>query len=269
MINKKTILTKLKPIASYLLGALLVYTGIVLAGSLTPGEGVTTSTATHYTLSDIYNKLNLNTYSVSSHSVSTSSSPLASMNTLTEIWNSIPTISASTIATGTTIMGIAGTNPAWAYGSTSASGVLYSASPGAGTANDTTTFASGHVIAPAAQIIDGYSAFGANGLVIDGTGSAGTPALEWSADNPAGYVDWATAGAYCSVTLGNGYRLPHMWELAQYYQQNGAGSFQAGYYWSSTEYPDDPDFAYGVYVSNGYVDFYGKTSPNYLARCAR
>ncbi|MEI8124037.1 MAG: hypothetical protein WCG60_02610, partial [bacterium] len=66
---------------------------------------------TMYTLSDIYNKLNLNTYTPSAHTVSTTSLPTSgTFNTLTEIWNSIPTISASTIATGTTIMGIAGTN---------------------------------------------------------------------------------------------------------------------------------------------------------------
>jgi hypothetical protein len=224
----------LKNTLSYILGAILVFSAVALAGTLTPG--VSTSTPTMYTLSDIYSKIQNINFTPSVHTVSTTSSPTTgTFNTLSEIYTALNDLdyTASDIATGTSIMGI-----------------------------------TGNITIPAEADVRLSTTYGPNNT-LTGEMSAGAAPLEWSADNPAGYVDWATAGAYCSVTLGNGYRLPHMWELAQYYQQNGAGSFQAGYYWSSTEYPDDPDFAYGVYVSNGYVDFYGKTSPNYLARCAR
>ena len=100
---------KTKQIIFSALAFLIILGGTILAGSLIPTGPV--GTPTMYTLSDIYNKLNLNTYTPSAHTVSTTSLPTSgTFNTLTEIWNSIPTISASTIATGTTIMGIAGTN---------------------------------------------------------------------------------------------------------------------------------------------------------------
>jgi len=101
------------------------------------------------------------------------------------------------------------------------------------------------------------------------TPGAGAAALTWSADHPDGYVDWATAESYCSVTLGNGYRLPYMWELAKYFQQNGQGSFQADFYWSSTEDPGSPGYAYNVHMDLGLVFSNGKADPNGLARCAR
>lgn len=189
------------------------------------------------TLQDIYTRLTVGT-SASEHTLSPAGAPGVTMATLDEIYSAIPTNDKV----------LKGTN--------------------AGTANDTTTFASGHVIAPAAQIIDGYSAFGTDGLVINGTGSAGSPALEWSADDPTGYVDWATAGAYCTG-LGGGYRLPYMWELAQYFQQNGRGTFQNDFYWSSTEYPNSPDRAYYVIMGIGLTGGDNKTSPWNLARCAR
>lgn len=225
------------------LAFLIILGGTILAGSLMPTGPV--GTPTMYTLSDIYNKLNLNTYTPSAHTVSTTSSPTAgTFNTLTEIWNSIPTISASTIATGTTIMGITGTmnDPAGATG--------------------------GRTLATTDKIISDSFAFATDGTIINGTGSAGAPALEWSADDPAGYVDWATAEAYCTG-LGGGYRLPHMWELAQYFQQNGQGSFQADYYWSSTEHWFDTNLVYHVNMDNGDVNYVLKTRPYYLARCVR
>ncbi len=96
----------LKHILSYILGATLVIGGVVFAGTLTPS--VSTDTANFVTLSDIYNKIILNTYSTSTHSISTTSAPVASMYTLSDIYNAIPTLSSGTITTGTTIMGIAG-----------------------------------------------------------------------------------------------------------------------------------------------------------------
>jgi formylglycine-generating enzyme required for sulfatase activity len=134
--------------------------------------------------------------------------------------------------------------------------------------NDPAGATGGRTLATTDKIISDSFAFATDGTIINGTGSAGAPALEWSADDPAGYVDWATAGAYCTG-LGGGYRLPHLWELLQYFQQNGQGSFQSDFYWSSTEYPDYPDGAYNVGMFDGSVGFNVKSSPDILARCAR
>jgi hypothetical protein len=266
------------------LAFLIILGGTILAGSLIPTGPV--GTPTMYTLSDIYNKLTIPSYtSTPTHSVSTTSLPTSgTMNTLSEIWSAIPsyltgdTSNATSTRSGTTLTLTIprGISDGTATLSTTSAGliagnILASANVFGltGTANDATTFASGHVIALADKIIDGYSAFGADGLVIDGTGSAGAPALQWSADDPTGYVAWATAGAYCTG-LGGGYRLPHMWELAQYFQQNGQSGFQGGYYWSSTDnLPYDPGYAYYVNMSNGYVSSYGKSFPFGYARCAR
>jgi hypothetical protein len=256
------------------LAFIIILGGTLLAGSLIPTGPV--GTPTMYTLSDIYNKLNLNTYTTTAgnHSISTTSLPTTgTMHTLTEIWNSIPTISASTIATGTTIMGIAGTNPAYAYGSSSASGVLYSTALGAGTANDPAGATEGRVVASASgDVMSGKFAFSTDGTIINGTGSAGSPALQWSADDPTGHVDWATAGAYCSVTLGNGYRLPTYVELVAKYLATNPGNtagFQSDYYWSSTEYPRNSGSAYFVNMGIAYASSLGKTYPNSYARCVR
>jgi len=99
--------SKLKQITVIVIATTLVIGGVIIAGSLTPSGN--TSTPTFYTLEDIYQKLNLNTYSASTHSVSTTSSPTGTMHTLSDIWDKIPTITASTVATGTTILGIPGT----------------------------------------------------------------------------------------------------------------------------------------------------------------
>ena len=269
------------------LAFIIILGGTILAGSLIPTGPV--GTPTMYTLSDIYNKLTIPSYTSSpTHSVSTTSSPTSgTFKTLSEIWSAIPsyltgdTSDATSTRTDTTLTLTipSGLSDGTATLSTTSAGliegnILSSANIFGltGTANDTTTFASGHVIAPAAQIIDGYSAFGADGLVIDGTGSAGAPALEWSADDPTGYVDWATAGAYCSVTLGNGYRLPTYVELVAEYLATNPGNtadFQTDYYWSSTTRPYYSGNAYTVNMSSGLAGNGNKAHPNYYARCVR
>ena len=98
----------LKQITSYILGATLVLGGVVVAGSLTPTV-INTNTPSFVTVSDLYNKITNNTFSVSTHAVSTTTSPASSMFTLTQVYNAIPTIDASKIATGTTYMGVVGT----------------------------------------------------------------------------------------------------------------------------------------------------------------
>ena len=181
--------TKLRQITITIIATTLVIGGTILAGTLIPDGD--TNTPTMYTLSDIYNKLNLNTYSASTHTVSTTSLPTTgTMRTLTEIWDKIPTITAATIATGTTVMGIPGniTIPAeadvrlnttfgankaltgampegYAFGSSDASKVLSTAGAGAGTAN---TPPGAGVAAGPDSVISGYYAFNVNGGTITG-----------------------------------------------------------------------------------------------------
>jgi len=95
----------------YIIVASLVVGGIVFAGSLSPEVGVTTNTPNFITLEDLYQKVQLFTYSTSSHEVSTSSTPLNSMHTLQEIWDSLTAnpITSEAILPGQTILGIHGT----------------------------------------------------------------------------------------------------------------------------------------------------------------
>jgi len=105
---------QIKNIAKYLtLITIAILAGTVAvyaAGSLTPTVSV--GTPSGYTLSDIYNKiLNIN-FTPGTHTVSTSTSPALSFNSLTDIYNALDqattTLIASNIATGTQIMGITG-----------------------------------------------------------------------------------------------------------------------------------------------------------------
>lgn len=98
---------RFKQIISYILGAILVMGGAVIAGSLTPSAN--TSTPNFVTLSDLYNKVINNTFSTSTHSISTTTVAASSMYSLLDVYNAIPTLDASNIATGTTYMGVVGT----------------------------------------------------------------------------------------------------------------------------------------------------------------
>lgn len=87
--------------------SVLIIFAIVQAGSLTPSAS---PTATGYTLSDIYNRLNTNISSTeANHLFSPSGSPAGTFYTLTEIYNKIPPIVANTVKLGTTYLGVAGT----------------------------------------------------------------------------------------------------------------------------------------------------------------
>ena len=82
---------KYKQIIFYVLGAFLVVGGVVLAdiiNKLIPTEN--TSTPNFVTLSDIYNRITVGTAQSNHTNISTSSSPLSSMYTLSEIYNAIP-----------------------------------------------------------------------------------------------------------------------------------------------------------------------------------
>jgi hypothetical protein len=90
------------------IGTLFVGGLTTLAGSLTPPGFVLN---TMYTLDDIYTKLTANTDATlgSGAIPSTPGSASATFHTLTELYNAIPTIDATKVATGTAYLGVTGT----------------------------------------------------------------------------------------------------------------------------------------------------------------
>jgi hypothetical protein len=63
--------------------------------------------------------------------------------------------------------------------------------------------------------------------------------------------------------------LPEYWELAKASPAgDGVSGFQSAFYWSATEDPFDPSFAFNVYMGDGYTYSDGK-SGEYYVRCVR
>ncbi len=101
---KKTLLTILTIVLTVAIGAQVANA----IGSLTPSG--TAGDATQYTLNDIYTKLTTNTStSTKSGMFTTPGSVTATFRTLTEIYDAIPTIDATKVATGTSYLGVMGT----------------------------------------------------------------------------------------------------------------------------------------------------------------
>jgi len=101
-----------------------------------------------------------------------------------------------------------------------------------------------------------YMMTGANSTAI-GTGEANTDAI----------VSVLGAGLYAAslcadLTLGgyNDWFLPSIDELNVLYGQEGiVGGFTSDGYWSSSEYNDDPNYAWLQYFYDGYQTIYGKS----------
>lgn len=90
-----------------LFSTFFVAVSFVSAGSLTP---TSSPSATHYTLTDIYNRLNTNaTATLGDHTVSSSGSMGATFRSFTEIYDAIPTIDATKVILGTSYLGVTGT----------------------------------------------------------------------------------------------------------------------------------------------------------------
>ena len=66
---------------------------------------------------------------------------------------------------------------------------------------------------------------------------------------------------------GNGWRMPTFIELFKAYLDNVDG-FKKGWYWSSTTYPQNANYAYIVHFGSGTAYHYFKTSASYV-RCVR
>lgn len=204
---------KSKQLLYIVLGIIIISSSVVFAGSITPSSYLSPTT---HTLNDIYQKLTNSSYTsdiADSFSFPTGEAT-STMHTLEDIWNLIPTISSSTIISGNTILGIAGSyNTSNLTPSTVASGTVYG-----------------------------------NGTV--GT-MAGANNLVWS--DTFGPMTWASSTAYCSFYGDKrSWRLPNFDELnyATYNQANNTNQFNlnpGGFiveevesflsvgYWSSTE----------------------------------
>ncbi len=249
---------KLKTFSLYLLGGLVVIGVVALAGSLTPGGN--TSTPTMYTLSDIYNKLTVPAYTSSpTHSVSTTSSPLASMRTLTEIWNAIviKTGDVAVVTTSTSTNKLLLTVPAGTY-------------LGSATVSTTSTaFTS-------ANIKSGVDLFGIIGELSSGPAlNCSVPAgssLAWSASQ--GSLNWTNAGIACAA-LGSCWRLPTIDELvagltAQFVDvPSTEGGFAEGsYYWSSTEFGESYAW-YAIYYYGDVLSLSNSKNFEFSVRCVR
>ncbi len=252
----------LKSILSYILGATLVIGGVVFAGTLTPSVSI--DTANFVTLSDIYNKIILNTYSTSTHSISTTSAPVASMYTLLEIWNGIPAIDSSKMLDTYSLMGVTGaiavkTNDnAVTITSTSTNKLLLTVPAGyyGGSATVSTTSTS----FDPANIANGVNIFGITG----------TLGVVWDTAE-VGTMDWATAVSTCT---GRGSRLPTEGELMkglsdQFIQSPAIadGFVQEDSYWSSNVFSFNDSYAWQASAGESIMSGTGVKTSLGLVRC--
>ena len=97
--------------------------------------------------------------------------------------------------------------------------------------------------------------------------------LEWQADDNGIQRTWDEALEYANG-LGNGWRLPTIGELfsiIDYKKYNPACKIEncrSSYYWSSSPYAGDANYAWGIHFHNGPV-YYGDKDYHYYARCVR
>jgi Protein of unknown function (DUF1566) len=254
----KTLLTILTLILTVTLGAQITRA----IGSLTLSG--TAGDATQYTLNDIYTKLTTNTStSTKSGMFTTPGSAVATFRTLTEIYNAIPTIDATKIATGTSYFGVAGTL---------AAGLPKTGQTTSYVANDDGDLEIG--IAPA--YID-------NG---DGTITDNATGLIWQKNGTYNASSWQDAINYCTnnvATLpGSGWRLPNYKELISIVDLGRANpsinpvfttTQSGGYwdYWSSTMYYGyNNNYPWYVNFNEGYTGGSDlRTNSSNYTRCVR
>ena len=232
-------------LGSFLLGAIVRMT---FAGSLTP---VSPPASTMYTLDGIYNKLVNNTTSQieGSQSFTTPASTSSTFYTLKQIYESIPTLDATKIKTGTTYMGVAGTllvglpkteqtgcfdvsgTPVSCIG-TGQDGEYQKGRPASG--SRFVDNSNGTIFDNATELMWKKCTEGQSGSDCSGgspSSSSWTTALSTcEADTTAGYTDW---------------RLPNMYELSSIISMTTANptinttffpNTPAYYFWSSTTY---------------------------------
>jgi len=115
----------------------------------------------------------------------------------------------------------------------------------------------------------------------DGTVTDNATGLMWQQDGSA-IRNWEGALSYCQEggwANHTDWRLPNIKELESIVDDTipypwptiDAVAFPntpSSWYWSSTTYADDPDYAWGVYFYDGSVDGDGKDGDGYV-RCVR
>jgi hypothetical protein len=255
---------KILKIVPFLTIAILVGVTVAYAGNLTsPG----TPAKTMKTISDLYELVNTGANTPSTD-FTTPATVSPTMNSIGDTYDLLTTkiaaINPSTILTGTTIFGKAGTATAGASAPTwsSADVTSYDCS-WFNTMTDSTQ--------PGVTSADicGYNS-GCNWdpVALTCGGGIQTP-------SPA-YITWYAGEAACANSTEGGqtagtWRLPTYPELVGYYlSSNGTPSgFQSGYYWSGTTYPNGSIFAYRVGMDGGFANGYSKSLPNLLVHCAR
>ncbi|MFA6430519.1 MAG: hypothetical protein WC229_01335 [Candidatus Paceibacterota bacterium] len=204
--------SKIKKISIYTISTFIVAKLVVFAGTLMPDSTPTTSTMV--TLGDLYEKITNNSYTTSSHPVSTTTSPASTFSTLESIYDAIPDIArqANLIDSTHSLMGV--------------QGALY--------------------IPTINQVASGTH-FGPNGSLV-GTLSAAAVASDeisaWSVAKSSG--TWSEAILFCNNLSEGG----HAWRLPKRAELEGlVNSPFSSYtiYWSGTEGFINPTHAYGIY----------------------
>jgi len=232
----------LQTIFSITLAVLFSVSTVHAIGTLTPTG--TAGDDTQYTLNDIYTKLTTGaTTTVGTGTMTVPGTATSTFNTLTEIYEAVPEWLTLSSATTTVAEG------------------YYEAA-------DLATIDTDLV---AGNIKEGETIFGVEGDLPAGV----TYPTEWSADNPAGNVNWTTATSYCDTleeSTHTDWRLPTYIELVNAFLTSNPGNslgFQSDVYWSSTAYPGIA--AYGIFVnmSDGSANSTNKTYQGVRARCTR
>lgn len=283
-------------ISSYILIAFIIgaFVRTTFAGSLTP---TSTPASTMYTLDGIYNKLIDNTTSQAEGSASftTPGSVSATFHTLKQIYESIPTLDAAKILTGTTYMGVSGSASSGGlpktgqthcnafssgYGSSSqipCTGTTQDGESQKGLAHGYVDNSDGTISDNATGLMWQKCSAGQTGL--DCSGGTATVVLFDDGDGNLG-IAHQPAINYCdslSLATHSDWRLPNVKELmsiVDYGRLTPAidpsifPNTQSDGYWSSTAYEDGTNGAWIVNFVDGYVggDYMGGNS---FVRCVR
>ncbi len=294
----KTVSTR--KVAPVLIGLLVAATtvavflrGSMFTANLTPT--VSPGTASGFTLEDIWSKIANNTYTAASGHASmapsdTPSSPTL-RHTVDQIFNAIPTITASKVLSGTTLFGIRGTanNPRGATGGRTLADENHILSDSFAFKTDGSIL-NGTYAAPSAAHYPSGQSYTDNH---DGTITDASTGLVWQmcsqgqtwADgDPHGtctgdvsYLSQSDGETSCEGITGGGWRLPSLKELETIVDtttsipaidSNFFPSTPSDGFWSSSPYVNGPGGIWLVYFNDGLTSNDYPGNPNDV-RCVR